>query len=208
MIRSTRALGSALLLLALTVLTACGGGSGGSATFTGARLDQPYAVPEVELTATDGSPYALATDADAPLTLVFFGYTHCPDLCPLVMSNVSAGLNRLDDDQRSQVEMVFVTTDPTRDDEAALRDYLDGYGEDFVGLTGRLADIVALGEPMHVYVNDGERLPSGGYDLGGHTTAVLGITDGGEAPEVTVVWTDSTSATEFADDISTLLDED
>lgn len=181
-------------------LTACGGPAG----FTGARLDRPYDVPDVALTATDGSTYSLAADADKPLTLVFFGYTHCPDLCPLVMSSLSAGLNQLDDDQRSQVDMVFVTTDPARDDADALRTYLDKYGEGFIGLTGPLDDIVRLGEPLHVYVNDGKKLPGGGYDLGGHTTAVLGIED----DEVTVVWTDDTSASAYADDIRTLLDED
>jgi len=194
------ALGVASVLVG-GLVSACGGPE----EFTGARLDQPYSAPTVELTDTDGSPYSLAADTDEPLTLVFFGYTHCPDLCPLVMNNIAAGLNQLDDDDRDQVGMVFVTTDPERDDEAALRDYLDGYGEDFVGLTGDLGDIVAAGEPLHLYVSDGKRLPSGGYDLGGHSTYVLGID---ESDEAVVVWNQETSATEFATDIHILLAED
>lgn len=174
-------------------------------TFTGARLDQPYTAPTVELTDTDGAPYSLAADTDKPMTLVFFGYTHCPDLCPLVMNNLSAGLNRLDEDDREQVDMVFVTTDPERDDAAALRDYLDGFGDGYVGLTGDLDDVVAAGEPLHLYVNDGKRLPSGGYDLGGHSTYVLGIDEDDEA---VVVWNQETSAVEFATDIHLLLSED
>lgn len=185
----------------LVLLGACGGDS---TEFAGSRLDEPYQVPGVALTDTTGAPYSLTEDTDRPLTLVFFGYTHCPDLCPLVMSNLSAALNQLDDEQRDDVDLVFVTTDPERDDEAALTDYLDGYGDDIVGLTGRLDSIIELGEPMHVYVNDGKKLPSGGYDLGGHTTAVLGITSD---DEVAVVWSDDTSATEFANDIETLLEE-
>jgi protein SCO1/2 len=173
--------------------------------FTGARLDQPYAAPTVELTDTDGAPYSLAADTDKPMTVVFFGYTHCPDLCPMVMNNIAAGLNRLDDDDREQVDMVFVTTDPARDDEAALRRYLDGYGEGFIGLTGELDDIVAAGDPLHLYVSDGKKLPGGGYDLGGHSTYVLGIDDNAEA---VVVWNQETSAVEFANDIQTLLSED
>jgi protein SCO1 len=175
------------------------------AEFTGARLDQPYAAPTVELTDTDGAPYSLADDTDKPMTLVFFGYTHCPDLCPLVMNNVAAGLNRLDDDDREQVDMVFVTTDPGRDDAATLRAYLDGYGDGFIGLTGELEDIVDAGDPLHLYVSDGKRLPGGGYDLGGHSTFVLGINDEAEA---VVVWNQETSAVEFANDIHTLLSED
>lgn len=183
-------------------LTACGDEP---EEFTGARLDQPYAAPTVELTDTDGAPYSLAADTDKPMTLVFFGYTHCPDLCPMVMNNVAAGLNRLDDDDREQVDMVFVTTDPARDDEATLRRYLDGYGEGFIGLTGELDDVVAAGDPLHLYVSDGKKLPGGGYDLGGHSTYVLGIDDNAEA---VVVWNQETSAVEFANDIHTLLSED
>ncbi|GAA3822410.1 SCO family protein [Nocardioides panacisoli] len=192
---------AAVLVALSVVMSACGGPQ----EFTGARLDQPYTVPDVPLTATDGSTYSLAKDTDKPLTLVFFGYTHCPDLCPLVMSSLSAGLNQLNDADRAKVDMVFVTTDPARDDEAALRSYLDKYGEGFIGLTGPLEDIVRLGEPMHLYVSDGKKLPGGGYDLGGHTTAVLGI---GTDHEVHTVWTDKTSASAYADDIRTLLDED
>ena len=48
------------------------------AQFNGRKLDQPYDVPDVALTATDGASYSLASDREEPLTLVFFGYTHCP----------------------------------------------------------------------------------------------------------------------------------
>ncbi len=198
MIRTAAAGAGLLLVLALS------GCAGGPEKFTGTRLDHPYQVPDTALTDTSGASYSLTEDTDRPLTLVFFGYTHCPDLCPLVMNSLSAALNQLDDAERDQVDVVFVTTDPARDDEAALRDYLDGYGEEFVGLTGKLETIVEVGEPLHVYVNDGEKLPTGGYDLGGHTTAVLGID---AADEAMVIWSDDTSASEFADDIRTLLDD-
>jgi protein SCO1/2 len=191
-----------LVAVLACLLSGCGGED---TEFTGARLDQPYSAPTVELTDTDGAPYSLAEDTDKPMTLVFFGYTHCPDLCPMVMNNVAAGLNRLDDGDREQVDLVFVTTDPKNDDEATLRAYLDGYGEGFIGLTGDLDDIVAAGDPLHLYVSDGKKLPGGGYDLGGHSTYVLGID---EKAEAVVVWNQETSAVEFANDIHTLLSED
>lgn len=190
------------LLAAASSLVACGGDD--PAEFTGRQLENPWQVPDVALTATDGSSYALADDAELPLTLVFFGYTHCPDICPMVMNNVAASMNRLSDADRERVDMVFVTTDPARDDEATIRSYLDGYDEAFTGLTGELADVIALGEPLNVYVSDGKKLPSGGYDLGGHSTFVLGIED----DEAVVIWNEETSATEFATDIHTLLEED
>lgn len=190
--------------LGALLLAACLGCSDDPEGFTGSRLDQPYRAADIDLVDTSGAPYSLVDDTDKPLTLVFFGYTHCPDYCPLVMGSVAAGLNRLDDGERDQVDMVFVTTDPERDDEAALRSYLDGYHEDFIGLTGDLRDITEVAEPLHIYVNDGKKLPSGGYDLGGHSTFVLGIDADDEA---VVVWNQDTSAVEFAADIETLLDE-
>ncbi|WP_141013761.1 SCO family protein [Nocardioides sambongensis] len=202
--RGLRAVLALPLALVLAVSLAACGGEEDSQDFTGRRLENHWQVPDVSLTATDGSPYSLAEDADDPITLVFFGYTNCPDICPLVMNNIAASMNRLTDADREQVGMVFVTTDPARDDEKTLRRYLDGYDDSFVGLTGDLDDIIALGEPLNVYVSDGKKLPTGGYDLGGHSTFVLAVED----DEAMVIWNEETSATEFATDIHTLLEED
>ncbi len=82
-----------------------------------------------QLTDTDGQPYSLVDDDTKPLTLVFFGYTHCPDICPMVLSNLASALTRLDDDDKSNVQVVFVTTDPSRDTPEVLRHYLDRYNK-------------------------------------------------------------------------------
>ncbi|MBM9460521.1 SCO family protein [Nocardioides sp. zg-536] len=193
-------------LLALALLLAgCGGGSDPE-EFSGNRLTNPYTAPDIALTDTAGAPYSLAADTDRPLTLVFFGYTHCPDYCPLVMNNIAAAMNRLEPEQRTQVDVVMVTTDPARDDEAAMRSYLDQFDKSFIGLTGDLDTIIEVGDPLAVYVNDGKKLPTGGYDLGGHSTFTLAIDENDEA---VALWNQETSSTEFASDISQLLtDED
>ena len=98
---------------------------------------------------------------------------------------------------------MFVTTDPARDDEAALREYLDRFDPSFVGLTGPLPTIVDIGKDLAVAIEHGERLPGGGYDVA-HGTAVLGIDSDDVVP---IVWTQGTSATEFADDVHQLLDD-
>ena len=134
-------------LLLAGVLTGCSNGEPEVGDFNGAVLDQPYTVPDADLTDTGGEPYSLAADTDKPLTLVFFGYTHCPDICQTVMANVAAGLTRLDEAEREQVEVVFVTTDPARDDEQALRTYLDRFDPTFLGLTGDLATITGWATP-------------------------------------------------------------
>lgn len=187
-----------LLVVALSACTAAAHG------YTGRELTNPWPVPEVSLTATDGSSYSLKDDAEDQLTLVFFGYTHCPDVCPLVMNNLAASMNRLDDTDLARTGMVFVTTDPARDDPASLRRYLDDYDTSFEGLSGDLGDIIDLGDPLHVYVSEGKELPTGGYDLAAHSTFVLGIED----DEAVMLWNEQTSATEFAADIHALLEKD
>ena len=198
--RTRRALAPVLLAGAL-LLTACGGGD--DAPLTGAVLDQPYVVPPTPLTDTDGASYSLADDTHKRLTLVFFGYTHCPDVCQVVLSTLASAMTRLDEADHEQVDVVFVTTDPERDTEKVLRNYLDRFDPTFIGLTGPLDSIIDVGKAMAVAVEQGHKLPSGGYDIT-HGTSVLAI-DGGD--EVPILWTQGTSATQFASDVHQLLEE-
>ena len=203
------ALGLALLL------TGCGAddpGQGGPVTgltvndedgMNGAVPTEPYSVPDLALESTDGSRVVLAEDADRPLTLVFFGYTMCPDVCQLVMADVANALNRLEPAEREQVAMTFVTTDPARDDAETLRTYLDRFDPSFEGLTGPLPRIVELGEAVGVPIAKGQKLPSGGYEVD-HGTPVLGLTDEGTVP---ILWTQGTPPELIADDIRRILAE-
>jgi protein SCO1 len=169
----------------------------------GAVLSDTYDVPPVTLTATDGAAYRLDKDPQDPLTLVFFGYTHCPDICQVVMADIASALTRLDDAAREQVSMVFVTTDPARDDLATLREYLDRFDPGFEGLTGPLDKVIALGKPLGVHVSHGDKLPSGGYAVN-HGTHILGVRPDGTVP---ILWTEGTAPEKIADDISTILRE-
>lgn len=192
-----------VLLVLIGVLSGCGAAGTGqkpASAMTG-QEHTPYQLSDTALTDTDGEPFSLATDADKPLTLVFYGYTQCPDECPLVMSSLTAALTRLDDADRKKVEVVFVTTDPARDTTKVLEEYLDRYDEDFIGLTGDLKDIVTLAESMRLYIGEADRLPSGGYDLGVHDTHVSAVSQG----QASVVWSMNTSPKQFADDIHRLL---
>ena len=195
--RRLTVLSSVLLPVAL-LLAACGGSD---EELAGAVLSEPYVVPATPLTDTEGASYSLSDSTDRRLTLVFFGYTNCPDICQVVMQTLASAMTRLDDADREQVDVVFVTTDPARDDEAALRRYLDRFDPSFVGLTGPLPTIVDIGKDLAIAVEHGEKLPSGGYDVT-HGTSVLGI-DGNDV--VPIVWTQGTSATQFASDVHQLL---
>ena len=195
---------AAAAVLALSLLAGCGADAASDdpdGGYHGAVLDQQYVVPDTPLTDTDGAPYSLAADTEQPLTLVFFGYTNCPDICQVVMATIASALTRLDEADRDRVEVVFVTTDPARDDETALRTYLDRFDPSFVGLTGDLQTIIDVADPLAVAVEQGEKLPSGGYEVT-HGTQVTGINAEDRVP---IVWTQGTSASALADDIHRLL---
>ena len=99
--------------------------------------------------------------------------------------------------------MVFVTTDPARDTEQVLTTYLDHFDPTFVGLTGDLTDIQAVGKPFGVGMTQEDKMASGGYDVT-HGTTITGVEPGGEAP---VYWNQDTSSAEFASDIHQLLED-
>jgi protein SCO1/2 len=166
-------------------------------------LPQPYAVPAVTLESASGKPYDLATDATKPLTLVFFGYSHCPDICQVVMANIASAMTRLDDAQKAEVGMVFVTTDPARDDAATLKEYVGRFDPSFDGLTGDLDAISSLGTALGVEMHHGKKLASGGYDVA-HGTQIVGVRPDGTAP---FVWTEGTDPSALAGDIKKILDD-
>jgi protein SCO1 len=170
----------------------------------GAVLADQYVVPDVTLTDTSGEPYSLAASTDKPLTLVFFGYTHCPDICQMVMANLASAKTRLDPSLQDQVDVVFVTTDPARDDKAVIRAYLDRFDPTFIGLTGPLQRIVDLGDDLGVFIERGRKLPGGGYEVD-HGTPVVAVDAQDRSP---IVWTQGTSAADLAEDVTVLLTKD
>lgn len=169
------------------------------ASYRGAEPRPPYRMPDVTLTDTAGKPFNLVRDTTHPVTLVFFGYTYCPDVCPLIMTDLTAAILRLPADVRANTQLLFITTDPARDTPPVLRSYLDRYNPDFVGLTGSLADIRTAGTALGVPIEGKHRLPSGGYDVA-HGTTVIGFR-GDTAP---VVWTQGTPVTDLVTDITHL----
>jgi protein SCO1/2 len=196
-------------LVGALVLAGCGGSGGGPVSgvstpgnhgYHGTYIgDTAYVLPGTELTDTGGQPFSLAA-SKAPVKIVFFGYSHCPDICQVVMSTIASALIRLDDAQRADVQVSFVTTDPARDTASVLRAYLDRFSSRFVGLTGPLAAIEAAGKPLHVFLEKGTKLSSGGYEID-HTTYVYGAL----GAKTQVIWNQATSPAEMRADIIKLL---
>jgi protein SCO1 len=199
-----RAALTASLVGLLGLLAACGSSGGASPMeLNGTPLDPPFEVSSTPLVDTDGAAYSLTEDTDKDLTLVFFGYTHCPDICGQVMATLAGTLARLDDAQKNDLDVVFVTTDPARDDEAVVEEYVSAFDPSIIGLTGDLDDIIEIGRSMAVAVDEGEKLPSGGYEVT-HGTQVLAV-DGDD--EVPVFWKADVSQAQLAHDVTMLLDQ-
>lgn len=114
---------------------------------------------------SDGGPVALS-DLSRDVTLLFFGYTSCPDVCPLTMSKLRRVVERLGDDA-SRVRVVLVSVDPELDTPKRVADYARRFHPEFVGLTGTRSEIVAVGADYGAYVGELE-VPSGSADDDGH----------------------------------------
>lgn len=169
-----------------TVLTACSGSArrAGAASASekdpnalrGAVLNPPQPKPHFTLTDTHGRPFHFRRQTDGYVTLLFFGYTHCPDVCPIHMANIAAVLKQIAPDIADRVKVVFVTTDPARDSAARLRSWLDNFDPDFIGLRGAPDSVAALERKLGLAPAVIEqRDSSGGYTVG-HAAYVLAFT--------------------------------
>lgn len=142
----------------------------------GGRVSPPFEKPAFTLTATDGTPFAFREETDGYLTLLFFGYTHCPDICPVHMANIAAVLRDLPPSERQRIKVVFVTTDPARDSLARIRSWLDNFDREFIGLTGDAEEIARAQASMAVRPAErGEAQEDGSY-LVGHAASVFAFT--------------------------------
>jgi protein SCO1/2 len=117
--------------------------SGPAADYRGGLVSPPLPKPKIVLTDTSGAPYDLSVKTEGYVTLLFFGYAHCPDMCPLQMQVIAQALRKVPADIAAQFKVVFVTTDPQRDTPAVLRSWLDHFDKHFIGLTGSQAAIDA-----------------------------------------------------------------
>ena len=106
-------------------------------------LPQGRDVPKLTLTNQDGEPVQV-DQLEGKWTLLFFGYTFCPDICPATLAELRQLRGQLPDEVREQLRPVLVSVDPARDTPEQLKQYLEFFGEGFVGLTGTLDDIQTL----------------------------------------------------------------
>jgi len=138
-------------------------------TYRGTPLDPPQPRPTFTLVDTTGAGYDFAARTRGRPTLLFFGFTHCPDVCPTTMATVATALRGVDEPLRRSVQVVVVTTDPDQDTGPVLGRWLRSFDADlpirFVGLTGTVAQVEAA--------QAAARVPVAGDDGRNHSAELL-----------------------------------
>ncbi|PMR71959.1 SCO family protein [Billgrantia endophytica] len=110
----------------------------------GGQDGEPRGGP-VELASAQGD-FSLTQLEDDQLAVLFFGYTYCPDVCPMSMSVMRQVMQGLDDELRQRVVPVMISVDPERDTVERLEEYVGYFGDDFIGITGSEAQLEELAE--------------------------------------------------------------
>mgnify|MGYP002355581692 CR=1 FL=1 len=136
-------------------------------------LPQSRPLPELTLTDVEGQPQAV-TALTGRWTLMFFGYTFCPDICPTTLAELRQLNGLLSEEDRQRLQVVMVSVDPNRDTPQQLKQYLGFFDAGFRGLTGPLGDIQALSGRVGIpFIPGNESLPNYTVDHSGNL-ALLG----------------------------------
>lgn len=116
------------------------------------EFSKPRIIPPFELVDHRGESFTLDRLKDQ-WTVVFFGFTSCPDICPTTLATLSKWYKTLNEDVRAKTQVVMITADPGRDTPEKLQQYMAHFNEDFVGVTGELRDIRILADQLNVAFN-------------------------------------------------------
>jgi protein SCO1/2 len=213
-VRTRRALCAAAALALTGTLAACSSSSStgsnspglvvnaaASSLFDGIQLGKPYSKPDVTLTDADGASFNLIKGTEGKLTLLYYGYTHCPDVCPTTMATIASAIRALPAAQAAKIRVVFVSTDPARDTPAVLKAWLGQYNPSFIGLTGSFATIQKSASTLGIDVEAPVKQPDGGYTVT-HGAEVVAFDPAGKAY---VVYTAGATVSQFTHDIPLIL---
>lgn len=133
-------------------------------SFHGTAYEPPTKAPAVVLQKAVGGRFTLAHERGS-VVLLYFGYTHCPDLCPTTLTDWKRIKDALGRDA-SRVRFVFVSVDPARDDPATLQRYVSRFDPDFIGATSDSATLAGIEHEFHVMSSREENIGSAaGYAM-------------------------------------------
>lgn len=142
------------------------------------------------------------SDFKGKAVLMNFGYTSCPDICPMVLNRMAAVMNELED-ERSKVQPMFITFDPKRDTKERLQQYLKYFGDDFVGFTGTAEQLIAVAKQYGVIAIPQQSDSAAGI-LYTHSDYIYLLDQQGR---VRALYAKSDSIDKMVDDIESLLED-
>jgi protein SCO1 len=170
--------------------------SSGPTLASGTWLPSPKVITEFHLTDHLGRPYSLGNLQGKP-ALVFFGFTHCPDVCPTTLAKL-AQIKKTT--VISGLRVLFITVDPARDTPVAVGSYVRAFDPDdpdFIGLTGDNKAIIKLAAEFGVAVNKVD-LPGGDYTMD-HSAVVFLLND---QAQIAAIFTPPFNTPEFGEDLN------
>jgi protein SCO1/2 len=203
----------ALLMLAGVLLAGCASAEEPAAVvitpsnttgFTGTSLDEPLPKPDVTLTDTEGEDFNIADDTKGRVTALYIGYTHCPDVCPTTMADLSVAMGELPADVADQVDLVFVTTDPDRDTSKAIGKWLSSFSWDKItGLTGDFKDIKSASDTVGIFIDPPVKNPDGTVTVEHGAQVILF----GKDDQSDLIFTSGFAPEDVAHDLQRLVEE-
>ncbi|WP_335932499.1 SCO family protein [Streptomyces sp. PTD5-9] len=212
--RKKTVLAAAFAAAAALTLSACGSGDDAAAekpfadvsapakTKAATVLDQPFTKPDLVLTDTHGKKYDLREQTKGKPTLIYFGYTHCPDVCPLIMSNISVAKNKLPKADQDNLRIVFVTTDPERDTPSSLGTWLKSQDPSFIGLTGDFPAIQAGARQIGIGI-DAPKKEKDGTVVSMHGSQVMAFSP--KTDKGYLVYSEDTSPDDYTKDLPKII---
>ena len=168
--------------------------------FRGVELRSPDPAPPLRLATATGDTFDLAQQRGR-VVLLFFGYTHCPDVCPTTLADWARVRSALGD-AADQVRFVFVSVDPERDTPAVSQAYASSFDSSFVGLTADDTALTELRDQLHIVAQAEAPTDSTGYGVA-HSAQVFLIDPEGR---VRLLYPFGSTPRDMAEDISVLLD--
>lgn len=171
-----RALPALALFFVGLVPVACDrGATRDEGLFRGVYVSPPMEKPDFTFTDASGQPFNFRQQTADKVALLFFGYTHCPDVCPLHAANVAAVLKQMPFEEREKVRFIFVTTDPERDTPERLKQWLGAFDSSFIGLAAPPGELARIQSELRIAPARKE-IPPGGDStnyLVGHAAQVI-----------------------------------
>jgi len=115
-----------------------------------------------ELVDHNGRPFT-QEELKGKYTLLYFGYTYCPDVCPTELQTIAEALKLLDKELVKDMRVVMVSIDPERDTPQVLKDYMGNFGPNFIGLTGTPEQVRKMAKQWRTFYRKAEDTADGGY---------------------------------------------